>query len=1484
MSLVKLALGGGLLLLYSTFAPADVIRDGTLGPGVEVQPVGPDYLIPSTMGEIVGGRNLFHSFSEFSLGLDGNGDRQNAEFSGPDSIENLLIRVTGDQRSDLDGRLRSTIFGANVFFMNPNGVIFGPDATLDVRGTFAVTTSDYLRLGSLAGGGIFHATQPELSLLSFEDPSAYGFVGAPEPIEVHGSRLEAPSINITDPEQLFEGVAFVGGDLLFEGRGVGGSLAYLSSQVGQIELVSVASPGEALITESGIEVDGFSELGDIKIVDDFVVSSGGVSPGAGLLNSIVLAGAGDINVRGGSLLVEDSEIRAFTGGSLAGGTVDIDVTGDVVLRRVVSENRVGIDTQNGVQTPFFFFGGTGAAGDVLIAARNILLENGAVISSVSKSDGPGGAIELRAEESIEIVGRGPGGIRSALFVNAEGTREAGSILLQAPRIELADEAAVVAETRNDAGDAGEIVVNARELILTGNARIDSSTRGTGDGGEIFIGRDQPLELLRISGRTSDEEFSGITALSQPGAQGPAGSIDIRADTVEIFDGGEISSGSLSDALAGSVTLEVGDLVLSSGTIATSAPLSDGGDINITASNGVTLRDGSRISASVGGGEGGSVTISEPEFVLLRDASVVSASAATSPGTGGRIEFTTGAFFAAPDSQVTASAPGGPEFQGTVEITSPVNDLESQLSPLQTKFLDAASKLQPTCAARTGAGPVGTFTVSSHPGLPAAPDGPLIAFEDIGPIDADLLTAVAAKHETVSAANRLLTAGAHAFRSGHFAEAEVEYLRASDLYAAVAEPAARVAALRGLAQSQLAKGRYAESAKTLNEAVSVARTQRKPISLASLYGSLGNAYLALGQVDKAEEYLRKAIDFARQSSDPGLARLHNNLGNLHATQQQLEAALAAYAESARLAGEARWPEEQARALANAALTALEASQTSRAWSLMESASTQAAELSASHASVSIWIQLGSSYMRLADSSTSHREDGLLSAHRELSRAVSQAKELGDDRALSYALGYLGSLYQRENRIREALYLTREALQVGEKAASESVYRWNYQEGELLWALGRPNQALASYGRAVRILEKSRQETLAQYGSPVLHFRRMMAPAYITYTDALLRASDLTTESADRKRLWIEARATMEAFKAAELRDYFRDMCVADFEARKVDLDLISRETRAAVVYPILLPDRLELLVSLPSGLERFTVPVDAIELAAVVKAYRQKLMLRWSRFPAEAHQLYTWLVQPYVNLLSEQAVESLVFVPDGVLRTVPMAALHDGEDYLVRRYAVSVAPGLSLLDPKEHDAANAKLLAVGVSEPVQGFRALPAAREVEALHEIYGGQVLLNEAFNSARFADELESGEPALVHLASHAVFTGDAATSFVLTHDGRITMEEIAQIVAPTNYRRQPIELLTLSACETAAGDERAALGLAGVAIRSGARSALGSLWAIQDDATYKLMLSFYRELRAGSISKTEALRRAQLELLDSHRFSAPYYWSAFLLIGNWQ
>jgi CHAT domain-containing protein len=254
------------------------------------------------------------------------------------------------------------------------------------------------------------------------------------------------------------------------------------------------------------------------------------------------------------------------------------------------------------------------------------------------------------------------------------------------------------------------------------------------------------------------------------------------------------------------------------------------------------------------------------------------------------------------------------------------------------------------------------------------------------------------------------------------------------------------------------------------------------------------------------------------------------------------------------------------------------------------------------------------------------------------------------------------------------------------------------------------------------------------------------------------------------------------------------------------------------------------------------------------------------------------------ILDANNIDTLVIVPDSVLRTIPMAALHDGKKFLISKYALAVTPGLTLTDPKPLARDKLEVLVGGLTEGVQGFSPLPSvAIEVDNIKNTYNSTVLMNKDYNVSDVEGELSRTHFNVVHIASHAQFSSKPEETFLLAHDDKFTMDRLESLMGQTKFRDDPVELIALSACQTAAGDERAALGLAGIAIKAGARSALATLWFINDKASSLLVSEFYKQLRNPSLSKAQALQQAQLKIMRDERYQHPLFWSPFLLIGNW-
>ncbi len=692
-----------------------------------------------------------------------------------------------------------------------------------------------------------------------------------------------------------------------------------------------------------------------------------------------------------------------------------------------------------------------------------------------------------------------------------------------------------------------------------------------------------------------------------------------------------------------------------------------------------------------------------------------------------------------------------------------------------------------------------------------------------------------------------------------------------------EPTREVSPLIREAEALQALGRYADSLDKLAEADAAAGAKADPAQRAAIEGAIGNAYIALGPPAAAREHLTKALDLARRAAaEPLAAALLVNLGNLDASQGSYAEAARGYTEAAALAEKSGDRALAARAHANRAQAAQRGgARDGEVRTALSRATELADNLPESSAKADVLINAGRTYARLGD---------LEPAHATLRRAQSAAEAIDDTRTQSYALGYLGALYYDQGRLEEALDLSRRALFLAQRAnAPESLYRWHWQVGRILARQRKPAEAIASYQQALTVLSTIRFDMAHGYATGGASFRETVGPVFFELVDLLLATAPSSEKTDAYQARLHEVRDTLERLKAAELRDYFGDECVDALQAKVESLDRVARAE--VVIYPVVLPDRLELLLTFPNGIRRATVPVGAETLSAEVRTLRRLLEKRTTlQFLPHAQKVYDWLVRPFASDLESVSTSTLVFVPDGPLRTIPIGALHDGKRFLIETYAVATSPGLSLTDPRPLERHELSALLIGLSRSVQGFPPLAhVPDELDSIRALYGGEVLLNQQFLIPRVEAELSGREFSVVHVATHGEFSEDAERSFLLAWDGRISMDRLGEVIGAGRFRDRPIELLTLSACETAEGSERAALGLAGVTVRAGARSAVGTLWSVNDAAAADLIGEFYGQLHSSPVSKAVALQRAQQKVLRDVNHAHPYYWAPFLLIGNW-
>ncbi|MEM9539510.1 MAG: CHAT domain-containing protein [Cyanobacteria bacterium P01_E01_bin.42] len=540
--------------------------------------------------------------------------------------------------------------------------------------------------------------------------------------------------------------------------------------------------------------------------------------------------------------------------------------------------------------------------------------------------------------------------------------------------------------------------------------------------------------------------------------------------------------------------------------------------------------------------------------------------------------------------------------------------------------------------------------------------------------------------------------------------------------------------------------------------------------------------------------------------------------------------------------------------------------------------------------------------------------------QLEKIVTEAKNREDWQGMSSALGYIGALYEWEyqqaskqhkainnSNLEKAEQYTRDALKII-KSREREARGINYQ---LEWQLGRisqykqDNSAIWHYREAYRNLNELRKDLVALNREIQYDLRDKVEPIYRE-----LAALELRSQTPPTQDQLNSAREIIESLQLIQLESFLQDNCT---QAEGIKIDDLDDE--AAVIYTIDLRDRLEVILSLPDprssqkSLYSKSLPDESLKYYSQQAEYPHQfwtqsniINTKLSNAPISAEndltnlsEVYEWLIRPLENYLQDHKINTLVFVLDDALRNIPIAALYDSEkeQYLIEQYAVAVTPSLQLLEPRSIDLNTLRVLAAGRSDftDAKGWSNLNYVRdEIDAIaNSIPRSETFLDAEFTSQLLREQINSLNFPIVHIATHGQFELSAKETFILAWDRQIDLEKLGQLLRvkdPSGLK--DIELLIFSACRTAADNKRATLGMAGAAFEAGARSTIATLWNINDRSTAQLITKFYEELnratRSGDkVNKAEALRLAQLELLWSEEYQHPYFWSPFILVGNW-
>ncbi len=680
--------GWAVVFLAADFLAADmerglaqVVLDGKFGTSGPLS--GPSYDITAGLGA-TRGNNLFHSFTQFDLVA---GDT--ATFSGPANIQSILARVTGGNRSSIDGTVRSSIAGANLFLINPSGILFGPNAVVDVSGSFAASTANYLKLAN--GARFVAALDADDSALTTDPVVAFGFLdGSNGSIEVRGS-LKA---------------------------GTGTSLSVVGSTVS----VADGAQLEAINGPMRLTGVGAGFVGEVP----FTKPSGAVGSGAPGADPAPSGGnGGNVQIRGGRLVVDNAVINvATTGGDiridlteglevLNGGLITTANAGDIKGGNVIiNAPSILVDGKDGpaptrIAAETFGDDARGTGGNIVIQSDSVELHRGAEISVSTFGAANAGRVDITAT-SLKVEGSDAPQFPTQIAANAApvfGTASGagGQIVIHANSVEVGNGAGILATTIGDS-NAGSIDLTAGSLTVK-NGGLSTYTGGAGAGGEIRIHTDQ---------LTLDGPFSSISVLSF-GLNGelPAGNggvINITTGSFRLLNDAAVSGITFGDGKGGNIRITADSVLLDTATFETnpSPGISSasnlpffgeslggrGGDIEIVAGS-MTLRGGMPISATTfTPGAGGNIDIKTGTLTLESQASIQSASLSTGrAGTislqaahdimlsgkstvntsaplssGGDIRMGAGGEIRIVDSQVTAQA--GPAGGGNIQLTAP----------------------------------------------------------------------------------------------------------------------------------------------------------------------------------------------------------------------------------------------------------------------------------------------------------------------------------------------------------------------------------------------------------------------------------------------------------------------------------------------------------------------------------------------------------------------------------------------------------------------------------------------------------------------------------------------------------------------------------------------------------------------------------------------------------------------------------------------
>ncbi|KPA13796.1 hypothetical protein MHK_005992, partial [Candidatus Magnetomorum sp. HK-1] len=1175
--------------------------------------------------------------------------------------------------------------------------------------------------------------------------------------------------------------------------------------------------------------------------------------------------------------------------------------------------------------------GNGNAGNLSIHAKGKISVEGANsktgwaswISSASnpkipgKSGGYGGRLNIKAKELLLLDG---GNISTSTIALKEGvtSQDAGEIIIDVsdhitlsgvnPYGETEDGfgSGIYSNTigiGNSAGKAGNIIINANKLDIKDGAVILSRTTGFSKSGDIHIkigeldisGDSQSINLKEkknaqhsfdASNENKTESFStsGIYQISDPtidaGNKGTIeamgdteramGNVYMRAHDLTLRDNASIITTTMGFTDGGNIEIDTEDIKLINSLISTNAK-KDGKNINIR-SKSFYMKE-SIISSNVSSteGDGGDISIELYKGILL-NSNILTQSIG---GKGGNISIqATDYFIKTQNSLIDASSLL--DLNGNVFIDSPITT--DKISCVDNKSIpfNSFERLPIKCDDRTG-DQYNNFFLKTKDAIPTSPKdwlaSPPMSFEY---------------------SDQLLNIqGESYFRKGLFSEAIEVWKNQTEIDILSIQ---WIKTLIYLSNAYLEIGYHQKAILTLNRYLPVIKQSDQPYQQSLFYNILGDLYLSLRDLKQAKKFINLAMNFVKQSNNNvAIASVLNHMGNLHATKRRFQKADECYSKALETLASVDESVDidafQSKILINKTHTLLQCYDKENFPKEINIAlNSELKILSKSQNSYRKVFDMIALSIHIQKISEKFGVKAFISTCNDLLTLATQlATDLKHDRLLSLSYGYMGLLKKYEGRLDEAKQNFRKAIGYSQYHHPDIYYLWQWQIGRIFYEENNAEQAEIAYSLAVDILNPCFQSNdSSTHCAGIIHqlfkgyrshddlFNSYVKPLYMEYVEIL--SKDIPENEKEHRARTI--RNIWESMKEVEIQNFFKDECVTAIKSKKKRLDQLPQNT--ALIYPILLKKNPIVLLSFYNKTILIDInsctSKDVLFSAVRLRKYLEK-DYKNEQYKRPARELYQYLIKPLEHYLKTERINQLVIAADGILQLIPFSSLMKQNQVLSETYAISIVPSITLAqtDRLSINPMDIKAALFGIT------KGLPIVEEeLKDINEIWDSEIFMDQEFNYQNVMSALNHSDNSIVHIATHGSFGDKPDERFLTLYDTSLQLNMLENLIR-VRFFKKPLELLTLSACQTALGDAQTALGFAGISIKAGARSVVATLWRIPDsDSTRILMKQFYSNLAQG-MTKTSSLQMAKLFLINETIYKHPKYWSPFILIGNW-